>query len=392
MANKSIYKPVILIGNGCRRNPALVEYLCSLGIPVLTTWMAIDLVPEDSPVFCGRPGGIGQRAANIIQQKADALYVYGARLDEQQVYFDYDGFAPLAQIHVFDVDENELQKLPKRWFVKRVQDLNTWNDFSSGVEEQPDPDWLSWCKALYARFRPELDGEETKKFIDPFYFNRLLSEYAQPDDILAMGSSGGAPCSFLQAFKIKKGQIFTNCSTLGHMGADIPMAIGACIGGGNRRTLCATGDGGFMLNIQELEVIRRLSLPIKFFVFDNNGYGSIRNMQNARFDGRKVACDPDSGLTLPRIPEIGADYGGVADAFGIHSGTAKNSAELRAFFESTWWTNEQPYILVLKVDPEWAQWPKVVNRLVDGAFVKTPMQDMTPPIDDLEELMRWGDD
>src|SRR5512139_3724357 len=108
-------KPVILLGNGARQHPGLVERLCAIGAPVITTWMAADLVPEDSPVFCGRPGIYGQRAANIIQQKADSLYCFGARLDEGQVAYRYDNFAPRAEKHVYDADPAELAKLPKSW-------------------------------------------------------------------------------------------------------------------------------------------------------------------------------------------------------------------------------------------------------------------------------------
>jgi acetolactate synthase I/II/III large subunit len=386
-----MYKPVLLLGNGCRNNPALVEYLCSLGIPVLTTWPACDLVSEDSPVFCGRPGGIGQRAANIIQQKASSLFVFGARLDQQQVYFDYEGFARRANIVVYDIDKAELDKLPisDKW-LKCVSDLTDIK--YQDVNLRNNLVWLRWCRDLYNRFRPELDGQEGGKYIDPFYFMRLLSDYAKPDDILAMGSSGNAPNAFLQTFKIKRGQKFVNASTMGLMGADIPMAIGACIGSGKQRTLCATGDGGIMMNIQELEVVRRLNLPIKFFVFNNNGYGSIRAMQNSRFEGNLVGCDPTSGLTLPRIADRQTDYGGIAEAFGIHSSIVRNSEQLKAWFDGGWWSNDTPYILELMIDPDWQQWPKVVNKLVDGKFVKTPMQDMTPEIDDLEEIMRWGDE
>src|SRR5512146_3262354 len=110
-----MYKPVILLGNGCRNNPALVRYLCGLGVPVLTTWMAADLVAEDSPVFCGRPGTVGQRAANIIVQKADDICIFGARLDGATVGYRLDNLAPNAEIYVYDVDHAELAKLPQRF-------------------------------------------------------------------------------------------------------------------------------------------------------------------------------------------------------------------------------------------------------------------------------------
>ena len=327
------------------------------------------------------------RAANIIQQKADVLYCYGARLDEQQVAFSYENFVSNGLVSVLDIDQAELDKLPDR-FLKGKFNLSKLKVQNN---DPVDPAWLTWCRALYARFRPELDGVDNPKFVDPFRFISLLSDHAQPTDILAMGSSGTAPNTFLQAFKIKRGQRFVNAGTMGLMGADIPMAIGACLAGGNR-TLCATGDGGFMLNVQELEVIRRLNLPIKFFVYNNNGYASIRNMQNARFGGFHVACDRDSGLTLPRIADRGTDYGGLADAFGIQSSVAYTAADVELFLNSPYFTGSSPFILELMIDPKYEQFPKVVNRMVNNEFIKTPMQEMTPPIPDLDELMKWGND
>ncbi len=325
-------KPVILLGNGARGNPAFVEHLCCLEIPILTTWMAADLVPEDSPVFCGRPGIYGQRAANIIQQKADWLYCIGARLDEGQVAYRYDMFAPNAVITVIDTDKAELEKYqfhgPDADDTDLLQwDLNKLTNFEMALPIGGNPEWLSWCKALYARFRPELDGADNPDYVDPFRFIAALSDYAQPDDIIVSGD-GKAGETFLQAFKVKQGQRLIQLSTNGAMGYDIPVAIGACLGSikwlestteyfnphkvvrdiGYKRVLCVTGDGSFMLNVQELEVVRRLKLPIQFFIYSNNGYGSIRAMQRARFDGRVVGADPESGLTLPNLLGIAWSY------------------------------------------------------------------------------------
>src|SRR5512146_454702 len=301
-----MHKPVILLGNGLRHAPATVDYLCSLGVPVLVTRMACDLVPEDCPVFCGRPGVAGQRAANIIQQKADVFMTVGARMDEEQRGFSWN-VAPHAKRYAVDIDEAELNKFPDGWMTCKI-DLST-KEIASPFGHV-DPAWLAWCKALYARFRPELDGVDNPCFVDPFRFISQLSELAQPTDVLAIGSSSTAPNTFLQAFKVKRGQrVMTVCS-IGAMGADIPMAIGACIGSGGRRTICVTGDGGFMLNMHELELVHRLDLPIKYFVYANGAYGSIRNMQDNRFKGHHVGCDPESGFTIP-------DLYNVAHCFGI---------------------------------------------------------------------------
>jgi len=384
-----MYKPVILIGNGCRNNPALVEHLCSLNIPVLTTWMAIDMVAEDNPAFCGRPGVFGQRAANIIQQKADDLWVYGARLDNDQVAHRIDNFAPHAHKFVFDVDQAELNKYPKDWtlFHRDLSKMeNSFDEFQTG-------DWLPWCKALYNRFRPELEGK-TGEYVDPFYFQRILGELLTPDAVIALGSSGGAPVSFLQTFKIKKGQRVTGCSTIGAMGADIPMAIGACLGSGKRRTICITGDGGFMMNIQELEVVRRLNLPIKFFVFNNNGYGSIRNMQNARFDGRHVGCDPESGLTLPPLKYIAHSYD--IHFYQLVENTRKWEDKIQQGIISndplkllTWaLSDDKPLICEVMIDPAYQQYPRVMST----GFQADSMEDMSPHLDpaELKEIMDYG--
>jgi acetolactate synthase-1/2/3 large subunit len=355
-------KPVILLGNGVRNNPALVDYLCGLGVPILTTWMACDLLPEDSPVFCGRPGIYGQRAANIIQQKASHLYCYGARLDEQQVAYRYDRFAPNATKYIYETDQAERNKLPDEW--KFIQ-ANPWCVIPN------DPSWLSWCKSLYYYLRPELDGVEDIGFVDPFSFVSALSDYAQPDDIIVAGA-GKAGETLMQAFKVKQGQRVQTLSTNGAMGYDIPLSIGAHLASG-RRVLCVTGDGGFQLNIQELEVVRRLHLPIQFFVHSNRGYGSIRQMQINHFGGNVVGADPESGFTIPRLAEI-------ADCFGLEYQCVQSM--------------EQPVELTgqlveLMIDPDYVQLPRVATSMIGGTFSQDDMQDMTPKIADLDELMGW---
>jgi acetolactate synthase I/II/III large subunit len=363
------YKPVILIGNGIRNNPALIEHLCSLNIPVLTTWMAADLLPEDHPVYCGRPGIFGQRAANIIQQKATSLHCFGARLDGESVAYDYDRFAPNAQKYIYDVDDAEYQKFPKDWHTEKLETEVPKEKFPI------NPDWLVWCRALYARFRPELDGcDEGDKYVDPFTFTRLLSEHSKPDDVFAIGSSGNAPTVFFQAYKVKAGQRVSNVCTIGAMGADIPMALGAALATG-KRTICVTGDGGFQLNAQELETIRRLRLPVIFFVMNNNGYNSIRVAQKARF-GRVTGADPTSGLTLPSIEALAEAYRFAY--MQLRGKDMPNFSRALGF---------APMIVEVFVDPAWQQLPRVMAATVNGELRTDDMQNMTPKISDLEELM-----
>lgn len=368
------YRPVILLGNGVRNNPGLVGHLASLGIPVLLTWMACDLLPEDHHAYCGRPGILGQRSANIIQQKATHLFCFGARLDPEQVFYDYDAFAPHAEIYVYDVDRAECEKFPPRY---TIMDMES----AFGIREADYPyHWLTWCKALYNRFRPELEGtlEGDGKTVDPFGFIRLLHEYSDAGDVFAIGSSGNPATTFLQTYKVKQGQRVSNVSSIGCMGADIPMALGAAVANPGKRVICVTGDGGFQMNTQELETIRRLHLPVTFFVLSNDGYASIRNNQDIRFNGHRVGCDPKSGLTLPALEDTAAGY-----RYPYYKLTdLSNFAKCFAY---------SPLIVEVMVDPAWAQYPRVMARRVDGVFYRDDMANMYPYLleDELKEIMGY---
>ncbi len=364
-------KPIILIGAGCPQS--LADYLCTLGIPVLTTWQGIELVPEDSPVFCGRPGVVGQRSANIIQQKADAVYIFGARMDMEQVNHNYDLFAPQATKHVFDIDPEEINKLPADWFVCKT-DLHNKTLLQWRTEDNPQ--WLVWCKALYARFRYELDGSnQVEDFVDPYYFIRVLSDVCQEGEIIVPGSSGMQSCALMQAFKVKRNQRILLCNTIGSMGME-PMVIGAALASG-KRVICVTGDGGFFMNMQELEVVKRLKLNIKFFVFCNGGYGSITTMQDARFNLR-VGGDPSSGFTLP-------DLARAAAVWSIPYHEINSNAQMETINRVI--NADGAAIVRVTTTLAFRYATKVNSSLKDGVFVSDLPEDMTPKIDDLQEIM-----
>ena len=137
--------------------------------------------------------------------------------------------------------------------------------------------------------------------IDLYDFITALNDASLPTDIINPSASGMAANIILQTWKVKKGQRFVTNFVLGEMGAGLPGSIGAALATG-RRVIHVEGDGGFQLNIQELETIRRLNLPIIIFVINNNGYHSIRLSQQANF-GRLTGADDTSGLTLPDLRE-----------------------------------------------------------------------------------------
>jgi acetolactate synthase-1/2/3 large subunit len=364
-------KNVILIGAGCSRE--LADKLCSLGVPVLVTWQGIDLVPEDSPVFCGRPGMIGQRAANIIQQKADQVFIFGARMDGEQVGHRMDNFAPRARKVIYDIDDEELDKLPATWFQIK-QDLHE-PFLLPDIDE--DKKWLAWCKALYKRFRKELDGAEVvDDYVDPYYFVRRLSDACQEGEIIVPSSSGMQSCAMMQAFKVKRGQRILLNNTTGAMGFE-PMAIGAAMATG-KRVVCVAGDGGFFLNMQELETVRREHLPIKYFVFCNGGYGSIVTMQDARFNLR-VGAEPQSGFSLP-------DLARTAAVWSIPYHEINSNAQMDTIKRVL--NADGPAIVRVNSSLAFRYACRVQAALKDNVFVVDDMADVTPKIIDLERLLK----
>jgi len=365
-------RPVALLGNGLRCNPELVDNICQLEIPVLTTWQGADLVPEDSPVFCGRPGVLGQRAANIIQQKSDVLMCIGARLDMEQLGHNPEGFAPRAIKIVIDIDESELNKFPLNWHRFKM-DLRKPFDDRYGTRLMPlvsgNPEWLAWCKNLYDQFRVELDGSPDCQKVDPYYFVCQLSRACPEDVVIVPGSSGLQSCAMMQAFKVKRGQKVLLCNTIGAMGME-PMAIGAAIASG-KPVVMVTGDGGFAQNIQELEVVRREQLPIKYFVFSNGGYGSIANMQDLRF-GLRVSSECSSGLTLPDLEKL-------ANAFGMRYFCMANNASCMKIDE--YLSLPGAAIIEVQTDLEFQYPCKVQSTMINGVLIPDPMEEMTPKMD-----------
>jgi len=363
-------RPVFIIGAGCSRENA--EYLGSLGVPCLTTWQGIDRLAEDCESFCGRPGVIGMRAANVINQKAETLYVFGARLDQSQVNYNYEKFAPHARKIVYDIDLAELEKFPDDWETHHV-DLQ--KPFELAIA--PDKDWMRWCKDLYKRFRYELEGCETKDdFVDSYVFVKQLSEVCQEGEIIIPASSGQQSCALMQAFKVKRGQRILLCNTIGAMGFE-PMAIGAAIATG-KRVVMISGDGGFFINIQELETVKRLDLNIKYFVFDNQGYASVTIMQDARF-GLRVGADAGSGLTFPDLKKLAAVWD-----FPFYD--LENNSQLDRLKEIL--AAEGASITRIKFTLDFHPAGKVMATLKDNVFVNDDLSDLSPKIADLERIMR----
>jgi acetolactate synthase-1/2/3 large subunit len=374
-------KPVILAGNGIRLSGAVEQFVNLvelLRVPTLLTWKSADFLHEDHPCYCGRPGGTGQRGANFTQQGADLLLIIGARLDAGQTAYNHANFAPKARKIMVDIDPAEIEKMQMKLDVAAACDAGRFIEALSAAVSScdlPKQGWVGWLadsKSLHESY-PLCLPEYWKRtdYVDNYVFIDVLSGALAAGDLIVPGSSGQCSEITMQAFKLKRGQRMLNSEGLGPMGFGIAAPIGACLASGRKRTVSIDGDGGFILNIQELETLRRLNLPVKIFVLNNNGYGSIRSSQRNYFGGHYVASDPESGVTLPQ-------WKGVVESYGLPFFRADSHDNIRNVVAEVL-GSPGPAVCEVMVAPDQATMPRVTSKqLSDGRFVTAPMEEMWP--------------
>jgi len=379
-------RPVMLIGNGVRLAGArgeLTQLVDRLKIPLLTTWLALDLLPEAHPYFVGRPGTIAPRGANITMQNSDFLLTIGARLDIAITGYDRSTFARAARKVMVDIDAAELGKLqgiidlPIQADAKAF--LTEMNRQISGIRVKDFSSWMQRCKDWYIKYPVILPEYRIKTdYVSTYVLSNVLSDLLNEDDLLVMGSSGAGIEIILLAYQVKAGQRVLLTTALGAMGYGLPACIGACLASGRRRTVSVDGDGGFELNIQELEILRRLNLPIKIFILNNNGYASIRDSQS-RYFGRLSGADPTSGLTLPNVLK-------VASAFGLTTRQIVDQVNLGQQVKDVI-DLPGPVVCEVLISPEEPRAPSLSSKQRgDGSMVSRPLEDLWPFLDRREFL------
>ena len=212
-----------------------------------------------------------------------------------------------------------------------------------------------------------------------FNLAEVIGQETTPDDIMISGSSGSGIEIFLFACPTRTGQRIYHTAGLGSMGNALPGSIGVCIAGGRRRTVCVDGDGGFQFNIQELETVARLNLPIKYFVLNNDGYASIRASQANFFGSAQIGCDSRTGLTVPDLCKVGASYGLATARI---TSQANLREEVRRVLETP-----GPVVCDVQVIPDEVRGPRLSSmQKPDGSMVSKPLEDLWPFLDRAEFL------
>lgn len=381
-------RPILLLGNGIRvagaadKVNALVE---ALQIPVVTTWLGLDLIPDEHPLFVGRPAGIAPRGANFAVQNCDCLLVIGSRLDLALTGYAHEKFARAAKKIMVDIDPAEIQKMQMKIDLPIVADAGVFIEGLLGNAELLRPrnrkSWIDKCfewKSRYPLLRPEHLPAAGEK-LSMYYFSDCLWDALEEGELVVPGSSGFASEIFFLMTKARAGQrIFHNRGT-GSMGFAIPSAIGACFAAGRKRTVSVDGDGGFQMNIQELATVSQHKLPIKFFVVNNGGYASIRSSQLGYFKGNLTGADASSGVWLP-------DLGKVATAYEIPFRRITVEDDLKIVLREAL-DAPGPLVCEVMVRHDEPRIPRLASsQLPDGRMVSKPLEDLFPFLDREEFL------
>lgn len=369
-------RPILWLGHGIRMAGAhtkLEEFLNKLKVPALVSWAGLDMIDSDHEYVYGRAGVYGQRCANFVLQNSDYVLCIGTRLALPQIAYNHNELARDAQIDVVDIDWEEASKLKPRTRMSIVCDagifMNRLLEKCNDLEAKEQ--WIATCNK-YRKDFPWVDVEHTNDdgYINSYPFMEILNRHFKPNQI-AVTDMGTALLSGHQVIKIKPGQRFMTSTGLGEMGYGLPGAIGASFATGGGEIMCLNCDGGMMMNLQELQTVVHHNLPIKIFIFNNDGYLMIKHTQTALFKNNRVGVDSSNGVSCP-------DYSKVAAAFGIPS------YQIRTFEDCDKYIPEVqnatgPVICEVFMHPKQVFSPKLgMQMLGDGSLVSSPLEDLSP--------------
>lgn len=320
----------------------------------------VDIAQDD--LHIGFIGTHGNRIANMILNECDLIISVGARLGIRQVGQFNEKFAPNADLIRCDIDEYELSRNIKDDEIKYQSDAY---DFLKMLLDEDIPDYSEWKnKCLEARkYLSSFDKQPGNMAVEK------ISSLLPSDPIIAV-DVGMNQCWCAQSLLLKgyNGRIHIS-GGYGTMGCGLPYAIGSSIAIGKKKVFCISGDGGFQMNIQELETVHRECLPIKIFILNNHVLGKISETQHFNHDDRFAATTFSGGYTVPSFEKI-------ANAYGIKAVTLKSYEELDEY--NSWIDDSDPCLFDIQLPENSFLTPKIkfetgqINpRLDDNVFLHT---------------------
>jgi acetolactate synthase-1/2/3 large subunit len=379
---KNSKRPLVILGGELERNESekYISVLKELGIPLATTFNGIDRIGSDYEYYCGRPNWYGSRWSNLINQQADLIIAIGSRLSLGQVGYNWQEYAPKAKVVQISSDKRELQKIFPRKNLTVCANANDFlknfiSELNTGEAKFDFSEWQDFIVEIKKDLsRPDPANTARQEFVELHTFLGNLFAILDSSDQIIPCSSGGVYTGTMQVMLHKSGQKIVTSSGLASMGFGLSGAIGAALANPLKRTILLEGDGGFAQNLQELGTLKANQLNLKIFIFDNQGYASIRTTQKTYFNNHYVGCDELTGLGFPSWKKLAESY-----SFSFYE---LNPSTL---FDSTFYellNSEKPVIFVVKLDPDQLYFPKIGSRInKSGSMESNPLHMMDPQLD-----------
>jgi acetolactate synthase-1/2/3 large subunit len=373
-------RPVFWFGNGIKlsKSKKIVEkILKKYPFPSFVSWAAIDLLKSNHHLNYGRPGVYGNRASNLILQNADLIISVGTRMSIPMIGYVHNEFARKAKIIQVDIDKNEIKKLKKKINLAINNDANIFfenilGNVKNNINEKSLNLWVNYCKKTIKKY-PHIElkaHSDNNGFINSYKFLDKFSNYFRKNECIVT-DMGTALLSGHQVLKIKDKQTLMTSTGLGEMGFGLPGAIGASFGKNKGEIICLNCDGGMMMNIQELQTIDHYKLPIKIFVFNNDGYLMIKHTQKNLFSGRYSAVNKKTGVSCP-------DFKKVAAAFNMKYYLIKSWKDFNLQIPKIL-KEKKAIICDVIMDPEQFFYPKLSTAITkEGKIISPPLEDLSP--------------
>lgn len=382
---KKAKRPLVVAGYGLRSGKALNEFykfIEKFNIPVVTTIQSNDLMWEKHKLFAGRFGVFGTRPGNFAIQNSDLIIVLGSRLHVMDTGYDFKTFSRESKKVLIEIDKTELKKPCISIDLTIHTDVKNFLKviLKKVPKKIPSNSWwmkrcLEW-RNKYPACLPE-HKKPNKGFVNSYHFIDELSNSLKDNDVIVTANGTAYTCT-AQAIKLKKNQRLiynTGCASMGYA---VPAAIGVAFARPKKRVILLTGDGSIQMNIQELQTIVHHKLPIKIFVFNNNGYLAIRITQKTFFN-RFYGIDKDTGVSFPDLKKIAKAY----DIPFVKINSTKNmSQKIKDVINYN-----GPHIceIMMSSDQKLGPKPSSISN-PDGTFTSKPLEDTYPFLDRKEFL------
>jgi acetolactate synthase I/II/III large subunit len=346
-------RPLVLAGRGIRASGStgeFLEFIERFRIPVVTSLLGLDVLPYQHKQRVGFIGTYGNRWANYALGNCDQLLVLGSRMDLRQTGIDTDSFSSGKIIYHVDIDEGELNNRITGCITLK-SDLS---DFLSimkiaGSSFGTPSEWTDEI-AEKKKARPDIEELEGISGVNPNIFIHKLSKASIRAKAFTADVGNNQMWSS-QSLELTNGQIFLTSGGMGAMGYSLPAAIGSALSFDNAPVVSISGDGGFQINIQELQTIVRDKLPVKIIILNNHCLGMIRQFQDAYFD----SCYQSTvwGYSAP-------DFEQVAKAYGMEAYTVNSDDEISEGLELLWKDPSRPFLLNVIIDIHTNVFPKMM--------------------------------